>query len=164
MKKIILLASLLLIHIAGHSQATIFPSNTAITTLQFNGITDAQTITSTTPVDVIGGSFTLSSAGTWVVIVKITGMHNPSASVASFGIYNSSDVLQNNTVSNLYTTGVGGTLGLFSSEQVVLITTNGSETFKLKAVVSTGSTLTIKNSSSQSNTGNGGNSKIIAFK
>lgn len=132
--------------------------------IEVNTITDAQTITSTTPVDIAGSSFTLPSTGVWIVIVKINGMHNPSSSSASFGVYNSSDVLQANSVSNLYTSNAGGTLGLFSSEQFFLITTSGSETFKIKGVVSAGSTLSIKNSSNQSNIGNGGNSKIIAFK
>jgi hypothetical protein len=102
-----------------------------------NGITDNQTVT-TTLADVAGSSFTLPSAGVWEV--KYVVETNVTSTNMTVGLYTLSNILLANSQS--LSGGQSTVRGIAS--QISFITTTGSEVYKLRASVNTG-TATIIN-------------------
>lgn len=112
---------------------------------EINSIVHATTTTSTTPIDLTGGAFTLPSAGTWEVDMRIFANTNTLISYAKFGIYDNSNVLVANSACL-----AGGVTGLVytSTSQKVAITTTGSTTYKIRWYVDSGASAIVLNSSS----------------
>lgn len=118
-----------------------------------NSITNGQTTASGTFTDVVGGSFTLPSAGVWEVQYNLISSGSSAASRCRYQIVRASDgsVVANSSAGFVYPAAnyiehVG---------QKSFITTTGADTYKLQ-FLSAGGTLTLLNA----NDGNGGNSKI----
>lgn len=129
----------------GNQAANVAAENGEVTT-----ITDGQSTTSTSFVDVSGSSFTLPSAGTWRV-TYVAQIQNTTASQQIFTqLTDSSGTL----VPGSY---IGGTTaaGLASRAQtaVVTITTTGPATYKMQWKVSAGTGLIYNNTGSNGQSG-----------
>jgi hypothetical protein len=120
-----------------------------------NGITAGQTTTSTTFVDVSGGSFNLPSAGVWEVEYSVFTNNTTSGAGTGVQIANSAGVAVANSFSSMAEASGGGTTG--SNYGKVRIITSSAETYKLQWKVS-GGTATLYNNSTDTQAG--GSSKV----
>jgi Chaperone of endosialidase len=118
-------------------------------------ITTGQTTTSTSFVDVTGGSFTLPSAGTWDVAYSVFTNNNNVGSGTAVQVATSAGVVVPNSFSAMAEASGGGTTG--SNYSKVTITTTGAATYKLQWRVDGGTATLFNNATSPSA---GGSSKV----
>lgn len=125
-----------------------------------NSITDGS-VFNTTILDVAGSSFSIPTAGTWLVDFNVFGGGSTAAADISLGLYTSANVLVASSGSDIASP-TGTLTNTFSIHNSVLVTTTGAATYKLR-IQTGGGTFTIRNNFT-SGGNSGGNSKITFHK